>query len=240
MNPPEDTLPQRYLRLWNSTLPAIRNGEIEIDSVLASGIPDGRRGFTLIARPCPEVQSRIMEFLHELRGLEPEQYYYHPDALHMTVLSLFTATEHYEKFTADVGNYQAATHSALKGIHPFQIEFRGITASTGAIMVQGFPDSTMLETVRTRLRSELLRRGLNDGVDSRYRLITAHITVARFRKSLRDGRKFASELEQWRETSFGTSSVKELSLIGSDWYASPETVTTLSTWTLSQTLAPAS
>ncbi|MBC8095849.1 MAG: 2'-5' RNA ligase family protein, partial [Akkermansiaceae bacterium] len=182
MTPPEDTLPQRYQSLWDTSRPFIQSGAVEIDPVLASGLPDSRRGFTLIARPDRAVQNRIVNFLDALRAVEPDQYFYQPTALHVTVLSLFTASEQHERFSAAAGDYKAAIEAALADTPAFAIEFRGITASPGAILIQGFPAGPAMENIRARLRSELLDRGLSKGVDSRYRVITAHITVMRFRK----------------------------------------------------------
>jgi 2'-5' RNA ligase len=232
MNSPDDTLPNRYLRLWHDALPVIRGNEIQKDSVLASGIPDARRGLTLIARPSVEVQNRILEMLATLRADEPEQYYYVPESLHVTILSLLTSTTEHEGFSADVPGYAAAIERVLREARPFQIAFRGITASPAAIMLQGFPQDPILEEIRTRLRQELKERGLATGVDVRYRIITAHMTVMRFQKPLRDAWRFANALEQYRMESFGDLVVKELSFIKNDWFASPEQTTTLARFPL--------
>jgi len=106
----------------------------------------------------------------------------------------------------------------------FEIEFSGVTASTGAVMVQGFPRTGDLESLRERLRSELQNRGLTEGLDTRYRLITAHITVMRFRQALRDSEKLADTLESFRDHPFGTSQVRDFELVKNDWYMSPESV----------------
>lgn len=233
MNPADDTLAERYLRLWKNALPAIRGRQTESDPVLASGIPDARRGLTLIARPKPEVQERILNMLAQLRALEPEQHFYPAESLHVTILSLFTASTDHQRFNAHLPAYIAAVQSALRGADSFQVAFRGITASTGAIMVQGYPKGPTLEGIRTRLRAELNARGLAVGVDTRYRIITAHVTVMRFRTPLRTAEKFADALENYRCEPFGDSIVDQLHLIQNDWYASPDQKITLSKFRLS-------
>ncbi|MBC8095770.1 MAG: 2'-5' RNA ligase family protein, partial [Akkermansiaceae bacterium] len=177
-------------------------------------------------------QNRIVNFLDALRAVEPDQYFYQPTALHVTVLSLFTASEQHERFSAAAGDCKAAIEAALADAPAFAIEFRGITTSPGAILIQGFPAGATLKNIRARLRSELLDRGLSKGVDSRYRVITAHITVMRFRKRPSDSQRLMTTLESYRQESFGVSQIRELSLVQNDWYLTPETVTTLSRYPL--------
>lgn len=225
---------ERYDRLWESALPAIRSGAIEIDATLANRISDRRRGFTLIARPSMETQDRILKFLDALKAIDPEQYYYAPDSLHVTVLSLFTATDAHERFSQHQKKYEVAVESAVTGTPPFEIQFNGITASSGAVMIQGFPRGDALEPLRERLRETLQSRNLTEGLDTRYRLVTAHLTVVRFRQPLRDSIRFAEKLEEFRCVRFGSSNIEVLRLVKNDWYMSPQNLKLLSDYPLDQ------
>jgi 2'-5' RNA ligase len=211
-------LQSRYNRLWSATIKKIRDGNIEPDPVLAAGMPDRRRGLTVIARPSPDVRQRVAAFLRQLRRLEPDQYYYAPSELHLTVLSLFTATANYRQFLAQAGFYVSAVDAALRKVAPIRIEFSGVTASSGAIMIQGFFENEALNKVRDALRRQLRIRGLAEGVDGRYRLRTAHMTVARFRAPLRDGTRFAALLEDARHRTFGETNIRSVNLVKNDWY----------------------
>jgi 2'-5' RNA ligase len=193
---------------------------------------DRRRGLTLIARPSAEVRERVAKFLRELRRLEPEQYYYARTDLHLTILSPFTATIAHKRFFARMEKYLAAVDSALQNVGPMRIEFAGVTVSPGAIMIQGFPDSEALNDLRDNLRQQLRVRGLTRGLDVRYRLETAHMTVARFRAPLRDSEHFAVALARARRRSFGAMTIKSLSLVTNDWYMTHRTVKTLSRYRL--------
>src|ERR1035438_4949768 len=98
-------------------------------------------------------------FLSELRGLEPDQHYYAPSELHVTILSLFAAMVEHERFFARTEQYMAAVDSTLRKVAPIRIEFAGVTASSGAIMIQGFCDTEALNDVRDALRRQLRSRG---------------------------------------------------------------------------------
>lgn len=102
-----------YDRLWSEAIGTIRAGSVETDPVLAAGMPDRRRGLTLIARPSPLVRRRVAAFLDGLREIEPEQHYYAPSELHVTVLSLFTATVDHAPLLARTASYVSAADAAI-------------------------------------------------------------------------------------------------------------------------------
>ncbi|MDB6018499.1 MAG: hypothetical protein JWR19_2988 [Pedosphaera sp.] len=206
----------RYDRLWKATVGKLRTGDIDQDPVLAAGRPDRRRGLTLIARPDSNVRKRIAAFLGQLRALEPEQHYYAPSELHLTLLSLFTATVEPARFFAKTEQYMAAVDMALRKAAPIRIQFKGVTASPGAIMIQGFVENEALNEVRDSLRRQLRLRGLAEGVDTRYRLQTAHMTVVRFHAHLHDGEQLAAMLERARNLPFGRINIRRVSLVRND------------------------
>jgi len=217
-------LREQYDRLWTAGIRKIRSGQIEIDPILAAAEPDRRRGLTVVARPGPAVRHRVAAFLSRLRGLEPDQYFYAPAEFHVTVLSLFTATVKHAPFFARARQYTSAVDAVVSRFAQFQIDFKGITVSPGAIMIQGFVQTGLLNDLRDALRHELHFRGFVAGLDRRYRLETAHMTVARFRAPLRDSQRFAAMLERLRQTQFGAVNVRKLSLVKNDWYMTHQTV----------------
>ena len=216
----QQRLSRQYDRLWFRALKQIRAGSIDIDPVLRRRIPDERRGLTVIARPSHSVRHAVVRFLSELRRLEPHQYYYNASEFHLTILSLFTATIDSDRFFAARERYAAAVDAALERVGPLRIRFNGITASPASVMVQGFFDTNDLRDVRNRLRRQLRISGLGRGLDQRYRLQTAHMTVVRFRAPLRRPSRFAKALEEARRRAFGVTDVTGLSLVENDWYMS--------------------
>lgn len=224
----------RYDRLWSEAIGRIRAGGVETDSVLAAGTPDRRRGLSLIARPSPSVRRRVAAFLDGLREIEPEQHYYAPSELHVTVLSLFTATVDHAPLLARTVRYASAADAAMRRAAPFRIRFAGVTATPGAILVQGFFEDDALDDLRDSLRRQLRAVALAEGVDTRYRAETAHVTVARFCAPLRDGERLAARIERARRRLFGTTIVRSVSLVENDWYMTRRTTRTVKRYRLSR------
>jgi 2'-5' RNA ligase len=226
-------LQKRYDHMWSAAVNKIRAGKVDLDPVLAARLPDRRRGLALMVRPSRETRRRVMKFLHELRRLEPDQHYYAPSELHLTILSPFTTTLNHRPFFARLKKYISAVDAALRRAGPMRIEFSGVTASPGAVLIQGFFADERLNHLRDDLRRELRARGLTAGLDARYRLETAHMTVMRFRAAPRDPKKFAAALTRARRRSFGSTTIRHPALVKTDWYMSRKTLETVKRYRLS-------
>jgi len=236
--PDRQFLIERYQQLWDGTIDLVRQGEIKLDPLLASRVPDQRHCLTVLIRPSTEIQQSVVRFLNELRRVDPGQYYYQPAELHVTVLSLFTATMEYEKHLIHYDRYLEAVNAALASAPSFSIDFTGITLTRDAIMVQGYFDDTILNDTRETLRKELKSRELTEGLDGRYVLQTAHMTVVRFRQPLQNSQPYTEMLERYRNHSFGQTHVQELNLVRNDWYMSTQSVEILKRYQLSSNSTP--
>ncbi|GGY83073.1 2'-5' RNA ligase family protein [Pseudoduganella plicata] len=222
MTDPYD-LQSRYDAIWHEAAPALSRGDVSCDAQLATG-NDPRRGLTLIARPDAQLAASFSALLDRLTDIEPEQYRHPVPDMHVTVLSLFTATVDHEPELARAAAYRAAVAAAVRGTPPFTIEFTGITASRGAVLAQGFPQGDALPALRDRLRDELRARGLDGSLDGRYKLVTAHSTLLRFVRPLAAPKRFLHALTQLRETPLGAMHVNALELVQNDWYMSSATL----------------
>ena len=100
-------------------------------------------------------------------------------------------------------------------------------------MIQGFFSNDALNDLRDDLRNQLEGRRLAEGLDRRYRLETAHMTVARFRAPLWDGEQFVTALERARQRAFGVMSIGSLSLVKNDWYMTRHALETIKRYRLS-------
>jgi 2'-5' RNA ligase len=223
---------ERYDALWLAAAPELREGRVTLDSWAQRKEADARRGLTLIARPEPPVAAALESLLAELRALEPGQYHAPRADLHLTILSLLTATADYRASLAHAGGYVAAIDEALDGVAPFAVEYSGVTLAPGAVLAQGFPRGDTLSRLRERLRTALAARGLGGTVDQRYRLETAHTTLVRFTAPLQDPPRFVEALEAARRRSFGTSVVSRLELTLADYFQSSETSRSLAAFEL--------
>jgi 2'-5' RNA ligase len=212
-----------YDTMWNRAFGAVAYGDLDYDTHLTVG-RDMRRGLTLIARPSQTLRARFETVLDRLAGSEPQQYRYPASDMHLTILSLFTATENPDLQLLRLPDYRAAVSAAMEGIEAFEIDFSGITLSLSAVLAKGFPVGTTLETLRERLRVQLRNRGLHASLDQRYRLITAHATLFRFVTPLQGAQDFAALLTSMRDEPLGTLRVDEVELVVNDWYMSSNSV----------------
>jgi 2'-5' RNA ligase len=235
ITPMETDLTPTYAALWQEARSAFLSGSEEIDPRLRDRRPDARRGLTVIFRPQPAVAAQVAGWLGELGASAADQYFYTPGQLHVTVLSLFTATPEYAPFFARLPCYLAALDAALGSLPHFAVAFRGITASPAAVMVQGFPADGTLEHARTTLRAALTQAGLGGDLDRRYRLTTAHLSAMRLRASLADPARFVAQLDAARSRDFGVTQVDELLLVANDWYMTPGVVEVVRRYPLTST-----
>lgn len=97
--------------------------------------------------------------------------------------------------TISIPDYVAIIKKSLIGIPETTINFQGITASPSAIMLQGFTNSNSLDDLRNSLRINFTNSGIEESIDKRYSINTAHATVARFRKGISHTEKLIETLE---------------------------------------------
>jgi 2'-5' RNA ligase len=223
-----------YDAMWQESWPRVHIGDVVYDTQLTDKGGDRRRGLTVIARFQPSVIERLGNMLEILSAIEPYQYYYPLADIHLTILSLFTATEHYQSQLDRLDSYRDAVVMTLKSSHSFMVDAVGLTLSRSAVLVQGFPHDTTLNNMRDRLRTALVSRGLDRSLDQRYRLFTAHSTLLRFTRPLQAPEKFCSALAGFRNEFFGTSTISSLDLVINDWYMSSETLKKIEIYHLEQ------
>jgi 2'-5' RNA ligase len=221
-----------YDSLWQEALHGLASRRIETDPYLTDKRHDRRRGLTVIARPDQRTIDRFTELLRQLASIAPDEYYYQPSEIHITILSLFTATEHFESYFAKVPLYLAALQPVLSRAKRFTVAFNGVTASRSAVLVQGFPESAYLTQLREELREALHNAGLGEGLDRRYRIKTAHATILRFRTQPRDTQRLIDILAAHRGYHFGETTFQTLQVVKNDWYMSSDIVDLLAEYQL--------
>ena len=194
-----------------------RQGRAETDPLLDAP-DDTRRGLTLLLRPPAALLPAIEALSQELRALEPAQYFYPAADLHLTVLSLISCYPGFTLADIDPAAYQALVAGVLRQVPPFRIELRGLTAAPGSILLQGFPQDEGLAALRAALRLKFRASGLQQTIDQRYSIQTAHATLVRFRTSLRHLARLAALVERYAAQFIGTFEVASMELVFNDWY----------------------
>lgn len=217
MNEIRVNLPTYYEKMYLDARDKIAAGSYTLDELIDAKT-DKRFGLTLIARPPQHVLDEVHSFLDAVRQIEPEQYFYPGKDLHITVLSVVSCYDGFSLEELVVKEYVEVINKCIGHFGTFNIDFTGITASPGAAMLRGMPAGDILNSLRDALRKEFKSSTLFHTIDKRYTIFTAHSTVLRFRKPLRNPQKFLLLLEKFRNHSFGAFHVAQVDLVFNDWY----------------------
>lgn len=208
---------EHYQQMWHQALPLIRSNQTFHDPYLCGKL-DTRKGITLLARINAPVNSAICEFLHEMRAIEPQQYYYPSGDLHVTVMSVLSCIKGYQLSVLDKPKYVDLIDSIVKNFPCFGVEFNGITLADSGVLLRGFVNNHSLEKLRDTLRIDIKNGDVPQSMDKRYTLMTAHSTVMRFKEPLNASSRFAEFLQDNRQRYFGQLRVEQLELVVNDWY----------------------
>ena len=210
-------LENHYKKLYHESINKISSDNYHIDTLIDSK-NDRRFGLTLIIRPSNEIKTKIQDFLKNFKEIEPNQYYYPNSDIHITVMSIISCYNDFDMSKIDVQKYIDLTEKCiLKGID-LNITFKGITASPSGVMAQGFMNNNELNDIRDRLRKEFKNSNLEQSLDKRYLIQTAHSTIIRFRKELSHKEKFLELLDNSINYDFGNFNVNKFELVYNDWY----------------------
>ncbi|RZF62234.1 mutarotase [Sphingobacterium corticibacterium] len=215
-----------YNNLYTRSIDDIRNGNNKIDRLIDDK-NDKRRGLTVLIRPNDNIQGAIARFQQELMVIDKDQYYQPLPDMHVTVLSIISCYDGFNLEQIETSKYIRLFKQSARNIMDIGLHFQGISASPEAVIIQGFPLSEGLERFRDQLRENFKASALQQTIDARYRLTTAHITAVRFREYIRTPQKFAERLENYRDVDFGSFKPKEVELVYNDWYQKRHIVKTL-------------
>lgn len=224
-----EPLASHYAQMWRDAMQRFEAGTCEPDPLIDDPTDD-RRGITLLARPSDQLKAQIADFQNELRRVEPDQYFYPASDFHLTILSIISCYTGFRLADVAIADYIEVIETCLAS--PIQIRIQGITASPSGILVQGFPVGDELDRLRDALRHAFRAGALQHSIDSRYKISTAHLTVARFRKPLANPKKMIDKLEQFRDFPFGKMTISVLHLVFNDWYQQAGKVKSLHAFSL--------
>lgn len=210
-------LTKHYNQLYTKSSAEILTGNYRLDSQI-NNTSDSRFGITLLIRPNESTKANIQLFLEDLKAIEPNQYYYPDPDIHVTVMSIISCYEGFSLDKINIPEYIDVIEQSLVHLDQITIEFRGITASPSALMIQGFPTDESLNIFRDKLRENFKKSTLQQSIDSRYTIATAHCTIMRFQEKLESPKELITTAAQFRNYDFGKFQVKNLELVYNDWY----------------------
>lgn len=219
-------LTEHYNQLYTTSSETISAGKYAIDTELKNE-SDSRFGITLLIRPNDEIKANIQDFINELKKAEPDQYFYPDSDIHITVMSIISCSTAFNLNQISPSEYIEIICRSLVDVDKIKIHYKGITASPSAIMIQGFPSDETLNNLRNRLRENFRNTNLQQSIDSRYAISTAHSTVMRFQEKLHNPKKLMEITEKFRDYDFGEFDVKSIELVYNDWYQRKSTTRVL-------------
>lgn len=206
--------------MWKSFSSGLESGNYDVDLNIGD-INDSRRGLSILGyidENNDEVGDNISSFIERVMSIEPEQYGYPVTELHLTVLSIITCFSGFSLLDINPQDYNEIFHDVFNGLPPIEVNFKGITASSSCIIIQGFTSCHSLEALRERLRVRFSESNLMTSIDSRYKAETAHCTAIRFCLQLRDHYKLLRLCERYREHDFGIVTFRNFELVFNNWY----------------------
>lgn len=221
-----------YDELYRNSIQNIQEGKNDIDFNLVDKKNDKRRGITLLIRPDKETENQIIKFQKELFEIDENQYYQPEPDLHITILSVISCYDGFELEKIDIVKYSDIIQNSLVDDNDFSINFKGVTTSTNAIMIQGFCTNSRLSEIRQNLRNDFKKSNLQNSVDSRYFIKTSHITSVRFITKLKNPKSYSQIINRYREFKFGSFKPKEFEFVYNDWYQSNQIVKVLKSFSL--------
>jgi hypothetical protein len=123
-----------YDSIHQDNIASIRGGDVFVDEYLGARTPDTRRGLSLII-PLNQLTQAYEGLIKNFRILEPEQYYYPPEDLHITVFDYIVAHKTYQTKNSIEQTRINVTDEAVESMTSFPILFRGVVFSREARLV---------------------------------------------------------------------------------------------------------
>ena len=203
------TLKEHYSKLYNESIYNISSENYEIDNLIDSKF-DQRFGITLLIRPSNEVKDKIQKFINELKEVEPNQYYYPNSDIHITIMSIISCYEGFSIENIEPLKYIESIKKCIPLNQNIKINFKGLTASNSCIMLQGFMNNNQLNEIRDNLRVEFKNSKLEQSLDKRYSIQTAHSTIVRFKNYFNQKQSFLKIIDKYSDYDFGTFKVNKI------------------------------
>ena len=182
------------------------------DVLLKRALTDSRMSLVVLIRIPLNVAEKINSCIDDLKGIEPNLYYYPVKDFHITVMDVLKGEEG-RRIPQNITEYIRCIEECSKEISPFKIRFDGLTASDNAILVRGYYDDQLM-VFRQKLRDMLKQRGLS--LEERYKTISSHATIARLHSKYQNPERLLDYIEKPR--SFGTMTVSSMEISFHNWY----------------------
>ncbi|EON74977.1 hypothetical protein ADIS_4466 [Lunatimonas lonarensis] len=179
---------------------------------------DSRRGLTLLLRPGQELAESFGRFTDAVKQVVPGHHLYGPLDFHVTVIPIISCYSGFSLEGVSIGEYLPLIDASIQGIGRISIRFRGVFMSPSCLMIKGYPEDGELEKLRESLRRSFAGSSLEQSLDKRYKLVTAHSTVVRFKHAVENQEAVLEVLDRFSGYEFGVQAFHEVEFVFNDWY----------------------
>jgi 2'-5' RNA ligase len=225
-------LQNHYANLHKSALAIINKEGFSQDNEIDNP-NDLRRGLTLLLRPNVRIRQAFDTFIQKVKQVDPDQYFYPPSDIHVTLMPVISCYSGFSMEKLDLVKYDRYIQNALKGVGNIGLRFEGVFASPACLIIKGYPLNEQLDRLRQQLRDVFSRSDVEQSLDKRYKLVTAHSSVVRFRKPTKVPDRILELLALFESYDFGQQYFDEVELVYNDWYQRQSLVKTIYTYPLS-------
>ena len=205
-----------YSSIWNGTRNQLRLGQHKIDERWKKDAGIRVYSLDISIRIVGEPYYRLALVLDTLKRIEPAQYCLDPEWLHITILLLDLGdSEETEPAQLDqmlMEKYGDILSRALAETPKFEIQFKGIAATSGAIIAQGFA-GTAIYSMRDAIRKELSAEGIVLGKQTGL----THSTLVRFIEPLNNPTELVRAINILNNADLGSFQVDRISFVAHDW-----------------------
>ena len=171
-------------------------------------------GVSAILRPTGDVAATLADVSETIAGFTGKrQTLYGPSNLHTTLRSI----EFYRSGVTDNDAAVRAYAEILAGIagrySSIHIAYKGLTASVGGVLAQGWPVGNELYKIRHAFQRELSDRGVSGGPEAERTRRTAHASLVTFAETPCYPEALVKFIEANQRTPYGVASFDSIEIV---------------------------
>ncbi len=192
---------------------------------------DNRLYLTSVSFLSEDLQDTVMrEIIEPLKKADPNQYYYLKKSLHVTIFNVYMPN-HIDLVTTDKLNKIRAIFKKVLSKHPpIEFELRGLFELPSSIGIRCYCNENLKHIIQD-LEKELAKINIkNEKRLASEEIFFGNITVSRFVD--KPNNAFSDVIKNLKHATFGTHTVKSVSLIKSNAVVHPNMTRTYDTYQL--------
>jgi len=206
---------RQFEKIWKENKRLFQRGKVYIDPYLDKIEQDSRRSLTSIVRVSIGLKPKIQSVIEKLKRVAPNQYYYPPESLHLTIQNIKATADPPTWTSEEALRVKEVFANVLDNYRSFIMELKGLNIFSRAIFVQGFCDEILFK-LRNNLDRELKEINIYPERKYKYKLNFGWVNIARFRNS--NVHDLLNEIEKLRNYNFGTMKINKIELVETDRY----------------------